>query len=92
MPWPAYKRNKLHSKPTARNQQRRYRPMTCSISVKASEKSANVRQAVTDVRDSVDPQMWTIQAEIDAAKKEIQQSIEAAKELPPVQEDPQKSE
>lgn len=49
------------------------------------------RQAVTDVRHSVDPQMSTIQAELDAAKKEIQQSIEAAKELPPPQEDPQKS-
>jgi TatA/E family protein of Tat protein translocase len=48
------------------------------------------RQAVTDVRESVDPQMSTIQAEMDAATKEIQQSIEAAKELPPVQEDPQK--
>jgi Sec-independent protein translocase protein TatA len=48
------------------------------------------RQAVTDVRNSVDPQMSTIQAEVDAATKEIQQSIEAAKELPPVQEDPQK--
>jgi TatA/E family protein of Tat protein translocase len=49
------------------------------------------RQAVTDVRNSVDPQMSTIQAELDAAKKEIQQSMEAAKELPPPQEDPQKS-
>jgi TatA/E family protein of Tat protein translocase len=49
------------------------------------------RQAVTDVRNSVDPQMSTIQAEMDAAKKEIQQSIEAAKELPPMQEDSQKS-
>ncbi len=49
------------------------------------------RQAVTDVRNSVDPQMSTIQAEMDAAKKEIQQSIEAAKELPSMQEDPQKS-
>ncbi len=49
------------------------------------------RQAVTDVRNSVDPQMGTIQAELDAAKKEIQQSIEAAGEPPPVQEDPQKS-
>jgi TatA/E family protein of Tat protein translocase len=49
------------------------------------------RQAVTDVRNSVDPQMSTIQAEMEAAKKEIQQSIEAAKDLPPVQEDPQKS-
>lgn len=49
------------------------------------------RQAVTDVRNSVDPQMNTIQAELDAAKKEIQQSMEAAKELPPPQEDPRKS-
>lgn len=49
------------------------------------------RQAVTDIRNSVDPQMGTIQAEMDAAKKEIQQSIEAAKELPAAQEDPHKS-
>ena len=49
------------------------------------------RQAVTDVRNSVDPQMGTIQAEMDAAKKEIQQSIEAANERPPVPEDFQKS-
>jgi TatA/E family protein of Tat protein translocase len=43
------------------------------------------RQAVSGVRDSVDPQMQTIQAEIDAAQKEIRQSIEAATELPPAQ-------
>ena len=49
------------------------------------------RQTVSDVRNSVDPQISTIQTEMDAAKKEIQQSIEAAKELPPVQEDPQQS-
>lgn len=49
------------------------------------------RQAVTDVRNSIDPQIGTIQAEMDAAKKEIQQSIEAAKDLPQVQEDPEKS-
>ena len=48
------------------------------------------KQAVADVRNSVDPEMRTIQAEIDAAQKEIQQSIEAAKELPAVQEEPQK--
>jgi len=45
------------------------------------------RQAVADVRSTVDPQMRTIQAEIDAAQKEIQQSLEAAKETPVVQED-----
>jgi TatA/E family protein of Tat protein translocase len=48
------------------------------------------RQAVADVRNSVDPQMRTIQAEMDAAQKEIEQSIEAAKEMPAVQEEPPK--
>lgn len=50
------------------------------------------RQAVADVRNSVDPQMRTIQAEMDAAQKEIQQSLETATEQPPLQEGPQKSE
>jgi TatA/E family protein of Tat protein translocase len=49
------------------------------------------QQAATDIRNSVDPQMRTIQAEMDAAQKEIQQSIEAANARPPVHEDPQKS-
>lgn len=49
------------------------------------------KQAVADVRNSVDPQMRTIQAEVDAAQKELQQSIDAAKELPAVHEDPPKS-
>lgn len=49
------------------------------------------RRAVSDVRTSVDPQMHTIQAEMDAAQKEIQQSIETAKKLPPVQDDSPKS-
>jgi Sec-independent protein translocase protein TatA len=48
------------------------------------------KQAVADVRNSVDPQMRTIQAEMDAAQKEIEQSIEAAREMPAVQEDPPK--
>lgn len=48
------------------------------------------KQAVADVRNSVDPEMRTIQAEVDAAQKEIQQSLEAAKELPAVQDDPSK--
>jgi Sec-independent protein translocase protein TatA len=48
------------------------------------------KQAVADVRNSIDPEMRTIQAEMDAAQKELQQSIEAAKELPAVQEDPPK--
>jgi TatA/E family protein of Tat protein translocase len=49
------------------------------------------RQAASDVRNSIDPEMRTIQAEMDAAHKEIEQSIEAAKQLPNVQEDPPKS-
>lgn len=49
------------------------------------------RRAATDVQNSVDPQLRTIQAEMDAAQKEIQQSIESATELPPAQEDSQKS-
>lgn len=49
------------------------------------------KQAVADVRNSVDPEMRTIQAEMDAAQKELQQSIEAARELPSVQEDPPKN-
>jgi Sec-independent protein translocase protein TatA len=49
------------------------------------------RQAASDVRNSIDPEMHTIQAEMDAAHKEIEQSIEAAKQLPNVQEDPPKS-
>jgi Sec-independent protein translocase protein TatA len=48
------------------------------------------KQAVADVRNSVDPEMRTIQAEMDAAQKEIEQSIEAAKEMPATQEEPPK--
>ena len=45
------------------------------------------KQAVADVRNSVDPEMRTIQAEMDSAQKEFQQSIEAAKELPALHEE-----
>jgi TatA/E family protein of Tat protein translocase len=48
------------------------------------------KQAVTDVRNSVDPEVRTIQAEIDSAQKEFQQSIDAAKELPALNEEPPK--
>lgn len=48
------------------------------------------KQAVADVRNSVDPEMRTIQAEMDSAQKEFQQSIEAAKELPAMHEEPPK--
>jgi TatA/E family protein of Tat protein translocase len=48
------------------------------------------KQAVSDVRNSVDPELRTIQAEMDSAQKEFQQSIEAAKELPASHEEPPK--
>jgi len=48
------------------------------------------KQAVSDVRNSVDPEMRTIQAEMDSAQKEFQQSIEAAKEIPALHEAPPK--
>ena len=48
------------------------------------------KQAVADVRNSVDPEMRTIQAEMDSAQKEFQQSIDAAKELPTLHEEPPK--
>jgi TatA/E family protein of Tat protein translocase len=46
------------------------------------------RNAVNDVRSTVDPQMRTIQAEIDAAHKEIEQTVEDARQIPSVQEEP----
>jgi Sec-independent protein translocase protein TatA len=48
------------------------------------------KQAVADVRNSVDPEIRTIRAEMDSAQKELQQSIEAAKEPPALHEDPPK--
>ena len=46
------------------------------------------RQAASDVRNSIDPEMRTIRAEMDAAQKEIEQSMEAAKQMPAVHDDP----
>ena len=48
------------------------------------------KQAVADVRNSVDPEIRTIRAEMDSAQKELQQSIDAAKELPALHEEPPK--
>jgi len=48
------------------------------------------KQAVADVRNSVDPEIRTIQAEMDSAQKEFQQSIEAAKDMPALHEEPPK--
>jgi Sec-independent protein translocase protein TatA len=49
------------------------------------------RKAAEDVRGSIDPEMRTIRAEMEAAQKEVEQSIEAAKQMPAVQEDPPKT-
>ncbi len=45
------------------------------------------REATTDVRNAIDPEMRTIQAELESAHKEVEQSIEAAKQ-PPTPPDP----
>ena len=48
------------------------------------------KHAVADVRNSIEPEIRTIQAEMDSAQKEFQQSIEAVKELPALHEEPPK--
>lgn len=48
------------------------------------------KHAVADVRSSVEPEIRTIQAEMDSAQKEFQQSIEAVKEQPALYEEPPK--
>ena len=48
------------------------------------------RQTVADVRSTVDPQVRSLQFEMDSAQKEFQQSLEAARELPAVEEEPPK--
>lgn len=45
------------------------------------------REAATDVRESIAPHARTIQTELDAAQKELQQSLDAARRSPSVQED-----
>ncbi|GJL66338.1 MAG: hypothetical protein NPIRA05_13090 [Nitrospirales bacterium] len=44
------------------------------------------RDAASDIKNSVDPEMRTIQAEMEAAEKEMQQTIEAAKQPAPPKE------
>lgn len=46
-----------------------------------------MKDVTAEVRGAIDPQVRTLRAEMDAATKELEQSIEAAKELPAVQED-----
>ena len=48
------------------------------------------RKAAEDVRGSIDPEMRTIRAEMEAAQKEVEESIEAAKQMSATQEDPPK--
>ena len=47
-----------------------------------------IRSAVTDVRNTIEPEVRTLRAEVDAAQKEVEQSVELAKEIPSVQEEP----
>jgi len=49
------------------------------------------KQAVTDVRNSVNPEIRTIQAEIDSAQKEFRQSIDTAKDLSAHEEPPKQA-
>ncbi len=46
------------------------------------------REAANDVRRAVDPSMHTIKAEVEAAQKEIQSSIDYVKETPKAEESP----
>ena len=48
------------------------------------------REAANDVRRAVDPSMHTIKAEVEAAQKELQGSIDYVKEGPKVEEPPPK--
>jgi TatA/E family protein of Tat protein translocase len=48
------------------------------------------REAANDVRRAIDPSMHTIKAEVEAAKKELQGSIDYVKESPKVEEPPPK--
>ncbi len=47
-----------------------------------------VKDVTAEVRGAIDPQVRTLRAEVDGATKEIEQSIEAAKEMPAVHEEP----
>jgi len=47
-----------------------------------------IRSAVSDVRNTIEPEVRTLRAEVDAAQKEVEQSVELAKEMPSVQEEP----
>ena len=46
-----------------------------------------VRQATSEIKGAIEPEVRNLQAEMDSAQKEIEQSIEVAKQGPAVQED-----
>lgn len=46
------------------------------------------RQAASDVRGAIEPEMRTLQSEFDSAQKEMEQTVESAKQMPSVHEDP----
>ena len=49
------------------------------------------RQAASDVRGAIEPEMRTLQSEFDSAQKEMEQTVESAKQMPSVHEDPPSS-
>ncbi len=49
------------------------------------------RQAASDVRGAIEPEMRTLQSEFDSAQKEMEQTVESAKKMPSVHEDPPSS-
>ncbi len=46
------------------------------------------RQAAADVRGTIEPEVRNLRAEMDSAQKEIEQTVETAKSLPRVEDDP----
>ncbi len=46
------------------------------------------RQAASDVRGAIEPEIRTLQSEFDSAQKEMEQTVESAKQMPSVHEDP----
>lgn len=49
------------------------------------------RQAASDVRGAIEPEIRTLQSEFDSAQKEMEQTVESAKQMPSVHEDPPSS-
>ena len=73
---------------SAQTQSGGFPPRTCRVWGRdLGDAVRTFRQAVADVRSSVDPQMRTIRAEMDSAKRSLEQSIEAAKQAPVVDEE-----